>query len=522
MLFKKRYVLLFLLLVVFLSIISVNASNELQYNETKVEYNINIINNINVSVDDKLSDNDEVVDTNITLSLQQGEHIELVFNQFKLINNHLPHYYINDNYISYDGNVSDDEMHDYIALSAIGGDAVNVGMNTLTVEYRGHPSIVEKVASNLIQFKTMDLNETQDYEDYSYKFNLNISKKQEKTIHIMNKSITYCFYGDNDVFYKLRDIDKFSIKSGVQLILSKNEKIYYNTLIYYFEYIHDYYSFNLCNLFLHNIKIPTDFYDLTLVNYDGTNDTCIFELKKLSWDIGFGYNIMNDTVLFYFDAGSFIDSEVYSDYNMTLKIGNITKSIPSKNFDTWKISDWNVTVLFDELDDGFYDVVIEIPGNDYIEDFLYTTQIEIGNKSVIHDDNISEDTGENNVTNNTIISLNNTAGDFDGNSSILSQGNSDDENLLNFPGRNRREHSSDRRDDYFDEFNNERVSDYGDLELSGGIHSVDNIKSYEISEKSVSKSIDNLLIKLCLIIMFTISFMVGLVRFKKCPLIDQN
>ena len=165
----------FLLLVVFLSIISVNASNELQYNETKVEYNINTINNINVSVDDKLSDNDdEVVDTNITLSLQQGEHLELVFNQFKLIKDHFPHYYINDNYISYNGTVSDDEMHDYIAISAIGDDAVNVGMNTLTVEYRGYPSIVEKVDSNLIQFKTMDLNETQDYEDYSYKFNLNI------------------------------------------------------------------------------------------------------------------------------------------------------------------------------------------------------------------------------------------------------------------------------------------------------------------------------------------------------------
>ena len=55
---------------------------------------------------------------------------------------------------------------------------------------------------------------------------------------------------------------------------------------------------------------------------------------------------MNNTVLFYFDSFTFINYEDYSNYNMTIKLGKVIKSIPSEKFDTIKNSDWNVTVLF--------------------------------------------------------------------------------------------------------------------------------------------------------------------------------
>lgn len=514
--FKKICVLLFLLLLLFFSVMSVDASAELQYNETDdVEYNTNTINNINVSVDDKLSDNDnEIVDTDITLSLQQGEHVEIVFNQFKLIK--YQNYKINDDYIFCDRNISGDDMHVYVPLSAIGNGAVNVGMNTLTVEYFGYPYNVEKINSNSIQFKTMDLNGT--YKDHCYKINLNISKKQEKTIQIINKNnITYHYYGYAPIYYKLKYIDDFSFREGnVQAVVSKNKKIYYTGLISSYQEIpNNYYSIDVNSiLFFDKITIPTGFYNLTLVNYDGTNDTCICEFKKLPWNITFGYNIMNDTVLFYFDAWSFISSEDYSDYNMIIKLGNITKLIPSEKFDIWKISDWNVTVLFNDLDDGCYDVVIEILGNDYIEDFLYTTQIEIGTTSPVHNDNITEDIRENNVTNNTVISLINITGDSDSNSSVLSHGNNSNSNSDTVSGSDGKKHSSNKIEDNIDKFK-EYVSDYGDLESTRSMQSVDNAKSYEISEKSVSKSIDDLLTKIGVTIFSCMSLMVGYVRFEK-------
>ena len=167
--FKRLCVLLFLLLVVFLSVSSVTASNELQYNKTEVEYTTNTDKSLEVSLPDKLSDNSNdkkvVVDTNITLSLQQGEHIEMVFNNKSGLDIY-PYCYINDTHVVSDRDFSDYDMYVYLPIMAIGDYAVNVGMNTLTVNYQGYPSIVEKINSNLIQFKTMDLNETEYYKDY--------------------------------------------------------------------------------------------------------------------------------------------------------------------------------------------------------------------------------------------------------------------------------------------------------------------------------------------------------------------
>lgn len=525
---KKIYVLLFLLLVVFLSVISVNASAELQYNETEVKYNTNTINNINVSVDDKLSDNTDegvVVDTNITLSLQQGEHVEIVFNQFKLLESQSPDFHINDG-VSCSGFYNSNEGHYYIYFNYNGDNAVNVGMNTLTVEYLGYSSTVEKINSNSIQFKTNDLKITKQSKYYSYKFNLNITKKQEKTIQIMNKNISYYFYKDKYIFYKLMDIGEFF---DVQLILSKNEKMYYNDKLESWNIDNNYYSFDLSRPYLlEDIKLFPDFYNLTLVNYDGTNDTCLLELKKAPWNILFEYEIINDTVKFQFDSNSFIEYEIiklgnYSDYNMTIKLGNITKLISCKYIEFCREFDDNVNVLFDNLNDGFYDVVIEIPGNDYIEYFSYATQVEIRNKTLIPDDNINDDISEYetnhiseyNVTNNTVISLINITGDSDSNSSVLSHGNNSNSNSAIVSGSDGKKHSSNKIENNIDDFNEKYVSDYGNLESTRSMQSIDNAKSYEISEKSVSKSIDDLLTKLGVTIFSCMSLMVGYVRFEK-------
>lgn len=527
--FKKICVLLFLLLVVFLSVISVNASNELQTNETEVEYITNTDKSIDVSIDDKLSDNNEmVVDTNITLSLQQGEHIELVFFNKSNIFNY--EYCINDNSIYCVENFSDDGWHVYVPINAIDFNAVNVGMNTLTVKYHGYPSIVEKVSSNLIQFKRMDLNKIQYYGYYSYNFNLNITKKQEKTINIIN--VDYNVYGGS-VFFKLYDIDEFLFKGYVRLILYNNEKIYYDGFMSAYNHMDDTYFCYLDLLYDYNIIIPPGVYNLTIINYDGTNDTYQFEFKKLAWnldfgfDSDFGYYVRNDAVLFYFDGENFIYSPYfYSDYNITIKLGNITKSISSNSFNKFNDSWGSVNVLFDNLDDGVYDVVIEIPGNDFVEDFLFTTQIEIKNKQVTPDNqnntngtnsssNSSNDEGdiimENDIINRTDLIENNITSDSDGNSSILSLRNSSGSNLSNISGSGGQEHFKESNDV---DFNNEHVSDYGDLELTGSIRSADNAKSYEISKNQKNED-ENSNNEYYLALMFFIFFMIGFFRFKR-------
>ena len=513
--FKKICVLLFLLLVVFLSVSSVTASSEQQYNETEVEYIANIDKSIDVSIDDEVRDNvaDElVVDTNITLSLQQGEHIELVFNELF----DYPDCYINDNDIIYWD--SSDEMYFYVhvPINAIGYYAVNVGMNTLTVKCEGyHPFIVEKVSYNLIQFKTMDSNGTKYPEYYSYKFNLNISKKQEKTISITNIVGEYydsrieCY--NCKIFFKLSSIDDFFYEKGVQLIISnKNGEIYYNKFVPFDledEY-NNHFSIDFNNIFdavEERCKFHPGVYDLTLVNYDGTNDTWSYEFKKEQWNITFGYNILNNSVLFQFNRSTFIED--YLEFNLIIKLGSITKSFSDVDI-LW--GDGNFTVLFDNLEDGVYDVVIEIPGNKWIEDFSYTTRIEIGNSSGVPDDN-DDIIEENNVTNDTVVVFNNVTGNSDGNSSILSQGNSSGSNSSNVSGSDGEEQFKESSDV---DFNNEHVSDYGDLELTGSIHSADSAKSYEISknQKNEDKSNNN---EYFVALMFFIFFMVGFFRFKR-------
>ena len=513
--FKKICVLLFLLLVVFLSVSSVTANNEQQYNETEVEYTTNSDkNNIDICVDDKLSDNTDdgvVVDTNITLSLQQGDNIEIVFD--KKINSYFYYCYINEELMYYDSNSYDEEEYVHIPIWSYGSWPVNVGMNTLTVEYFSyHPVIVEKINSNLIHFKTMDLNKTKPY-TYFYNFNLNITKKQEKTINITN--IVGNYYDsrregyDCKIFFKLSSIDEFLYENEVQLILSKNGKTYYKNLASFDleDKYNNYFSIDFSRLIFDDGLFPPGVYDLTLVNYDGTNDTWSYEFKKEQWNITFGYNVINNTILFQFNYSTFIDYFDY-DYNLIIKVGNISKSIPALYIDRWY--DKNFTVLFDNLEDGIYDVVIEIPGNEWIEDFLYTTKIEIGNSSGVPDDN-DDIIEENNVTNDTVVVFNNVTGNSDGNSSILSQGNSSGSNLSNVSGSDGEEQFKESSDV---DFNNEHVSDYGDLELSGSIHSADSAKSYEISknQKNEDKGTNN---EYFVALMFFIFFMVGFFRFKR-------
>ena len=106
--------------------------------------------------------------------------------------------------------------------------------------------------------------------------------------------------------------------------------------------------------------------------------------------------------------------------------------------------------------------------------------------------------------------FNNVTGNSDGNSSILSQGNSSDSNSSNISDSNGQEQFKESSDV---DFNNEHVSDYGDLELTGSIRSADNAKSYEISKNQKNEDKGNN--EYYVALMFFIFFMIGFFRFKK-------
>ena len=118
---------------------------------------------------------------------------------------------------------------------------------------------------------------------------------------------------------------------------------------------------------------------------------------------------------------------------------------------------------------------------------------------------------ENDIINRTDLIENNITSDSDGNSSILSLRNSSGSNLSNISGSGGQEHFKESNDV---DFNNEHVSDYGDLELTGSIRSADNAKSYEISKNQKNED-ENSNNEYYLALMFFIFFMIGFFRFKR-------
>ena len=201
-----------------------------------------------------------------------------------------------------------------------------------------------------------------------------------------------------------------------------------------------------------------------------------------------------------------IINETYETY------GDIIKEISIKN-NNYKL---NFDVCFNNIENNYYSASIcridLIDGSYYgICDFSFyinntsvnETEIIIGDVSDVNEtDNVS-DIVEKNVSNN--YNGNNTDGDGTG-------GNGTGDNLnLKGNSTNSNSHKSNVHNDDFKEV----ISGFGDLESSVDSVSSENANSYELIEKSASKSSDNIFSNLGIIILLFIAFMVGFLRFKR-------
>lgn len=168
---------------------------------------------------------------------------------------------------------------------------------------------------------------------------------------------------------------------------------------------------------------------------------------------------------------------------------------------------FNFEVCFNDVDNNDYCIYIfDYSGNlDYFYftvnyTFVDETEIIEEIKDVNDTVNISDNV-EGNVSDG--YNSNNTVGN--GNSSNLNlKGNITDYN-------SHQSYKSDVCDDDFREV----VSDFGDLVSSVDSISSENANSYELIEKSVSKSVSNIFSNLGIVILLFIAFIVGFLYFKR-------
>lgn len=249
-------------------------------------------------------------------------------------------------------------------------------------------------------------------------------------------------------------------------------------------------------------------YNFTAVNLiDGSNSSVLFEIIKYAPKYNMNYSINGSTFILDFEQ-TFIDGVALCYNDFIICVDNITKKIPNR---------WWDEVVFDNLSPGVHVLTFYCPEDGFKESFFYSMTFEINgtgntsdnNESIpIKEDNITDN--NNNITNNTINSTNvvgqgNSTGSV-GNTS--NGGNSYPKKDHDGGNLNSKKATKTRQDDTqkLTAGGNNIISDSSDAS---------NSKTYEIQEKSASKSIDNLLTKITLILIIFVSFMIGYFRYKR-------
>lgn len=359
----------------------------------------------------------------------------------------------------------------------------------------------DRYICNVLLFQFNVNNASEAKKRYSYNTTLNILKK-DKTVHITNIS-SFATYHDYPLSYDI------FVLNGCYIFISNETGI----ILFYHS------SNGKSNLFFVGLenKIRPGVYNFTVVNeYDNTFDSALFNLYN-DLNVNVTYNIEGNDVIFNVDGwcefNCYLAFELFKIINETYETyGDIIKEISIKN-NNYKL---NFDVCFNNIENNYYSASIcridLIDGSYYgICDFSFyinntsvnETEIIIGDVSDVNEtDNVS-DIVEKNVSNN--YNGNNTDGDGTG-------GNGTGDNLnLKGNSTNSNSHKSNVHNDDFKEV----ISGFGDLESSVDSVSSENANSYELIEKSASKSSDNIFSNLGIIILLFIAFMVGFLRFKR-------
>ena len=395
----------------------------------------------------------------------------------------------------------------------------NIGVGTHKISlvfslntFKNYVPVVSKDDSNL-KFKFQTYEEVLDTKyTYTHNLTLNIHEKR-KTINVsfyekpMYHDFIYVSIGfDNDTLMDMLKVDTYLHHFGI--ILSNNEKILYkdvyNIFMEFDKYELDIYmpraSFVVpcqCKGITFFVESVLGICNLTVVNFaDGTTDTVLFNVSKFITGIPEIECVINGFNATFHGFHDFIE--------IFFNIGNEHKFISESD------RDYNWDVTFVNLSPGVHVLRLYYPETDFIKQFSYNWTFEIpGSSNVPENINISGNHSFN-MFPNMLLTNGGAFLFFSQNDGML---NIEDFTITDDSGVRNSESKLGSGSNSIDK-SNSIGSDSGNSGSSESSSS-SNKKSYEIQEKSTSKVIDNSLIKLGLIIILTISFMMGFVRFKK-------
>jgi len=322
---------------------------------------------------------------------------------------------------------------------------------------------------------------------YTFNFSLNILKK--KTIHITDfVFVNLCEYGEYKVHLDNYDENNYNDTFGI--IISKKDEIFYKKACY-----------NLWadSLMTGGLDSPVDvgIYNFTVVNLvDGTIDEVIFKTIKYRPKLNITHIINESNILFH------IINPMPSYWPWCyIKVDNITKEeVITTEYD----EDGVLDVSFENLSAGIHTVTIYCPEDECAEAFFYemTFEIEDNHTDSKEENSTSVNQTDSNVTNTTIPIIN---------------GNSTGNTTNPFRGSGKNHINIGKSNKYYNK-NSKKVfvtPAIGEISDSSSSQEPLSHKSYEISKKSVSKPINNLVTELWLIVISFISLLFGYFKFKK-------
>ena len=293
-------------------------------------------------------------------------------------------------------------------------------------------------------------------------------------------------------------LGEYNANDSIGIIVSNKTGIIYKNNITHSEYNnYNYYD----GFFIHFNITDAGIYNWTAVNLmTGATRSVLFEIIKYNPEYQINYSINGSTFVFEFEQIKY-----WYLSNFTICVDNITKIISN-----W----WRGEVVFDNLNPGVHVLTFYCPEDGFSESFFYKMIFEINgtvNASDEEDNNISDN--NNTDTNNTIDNTTNLAGqgnssDFVGNSSNSNGGNT-------YPRKNYKNENFNSKKNHKSRLDNSQELTVGGDDIISDFSSVSNSKTYEIQGKSASKSIDESLTKIALILIIIISFIMGYFKYKR-------
>ena len=496
-----------------LSVVSCSyASNETDILNDTV--NTVCINVPSVDLESDYSDKDSFDDVNSdidNISIYYGELVEIVWDDDMHCNSSV---FIDNKFVNFISDLSsggvinmynyDFDHHHEDFLNSI---YPNVGLHNIFIIFefdtpQKYDVTIEKYKDgffdgrcndNVLRFQFNDNEDSEAKKRFLYNTTLNILKK-DKTVHITNISpvATYIHSLYFDVIAdNPGDAFRIFISNETGFIIFDSFSSGSN--LYGFDGL------------MHKIKPGV--YNFTVVSYyDSTFDTASFIFYN---------NLIINTTYRIIDNDVILNVELWCEYNTSIrfclfKLINetpydyrvITKEILANDND----HKFNFEICFNDVDNNdYYMYISDYDSYNYLDCFYFTV-----NYTFVYETKIIDD------VNDTVNVSDNVEGNVpDGYNSSNAVGNGNSSNLdLKGNITNHNSYQSHKSNVWDDDFR-AVISDFGDLVSSVDSISSENANSYELIEKSTSKSASNIFSNLGIVILLFTAFIVGFLYFKR-------